>query len=110
LILSGTDTNHDLVANDRPARITRNEGNGPSFAQMDLRFTTVLRSPRPPSKDPESAKREQTDNLELSVDLFNALDRVNPTTFVGVITSPLYGSANAARTPRTAQRSLRYRF
>jgi hypothetical protein len=109
-ILSGTDTNHDLVANDRPAGITRNEGNGPSFAQMDLRFATVLRSPRPPSKDPESAKREQTDNLELSVDLFNALDQVNPTTFVGVITSPLYGSANAARTPRTAQLSLRYRF
>jgi len=40
---------------------------------------TVLRIPRPPSKDPECAKREQTDSLELSVDLFNALNRVNPT-------------------------------
>jgi hypothetical protein len=78
--------------------------------QLDLRFTSVFRVPRPPSKDPESAKREQTDNLELSLDLFNALDRVNPTTFVGVTTSPLFGQANAARTPRTAQLSLRYRF
>ncbi len=109
-ILIGGDTNHDLVANDRPAGITRNQGDGPGFAQLDLRFTTVMRLPRPPSKDPESAKREQIDNLELNVDLFNAFDRVNPTTFVGVITSPLFGRANAARPARTAQLSLRYRF
>jgi len=109
-ILSGADTNHDLVANDRPAGIARNQGDGPGFAQLDLRLTTVLRTPRPPSKDPESTKREQTDNLELNLDLFNALDRVNPTTFVGVVTSPLFGRANAARTPLTAQLSLRYRF
>jgi hypothetical protein len=44
------------------------------------------------------------------VDLFNAFDRVNPSTYVGVMTSPLFGRANTARTPRTAQVSLRYRF
>jgi hypothetical protein len=109
-IVTGADTNHDLLVNDRPSGVTRNLGNGPAFVQLDLRFTSVFRVPRPPSKDPESAKREQTDNLELSLDLFNALDRVNPTTFVGVTTSPLFGQANAARTPRTAQLSLRYRF
>ncbi|OLB61943.1 MAG: hypothetical protein AUI11_07520 [Acidobacteria bacterium 13_2_20CM_2_66_4] len=75
-----------------------------------MRFTTVFRAPRPPSEDPQSAKREQTDNLELTIDLFNAFDRVNPTTYVGVITSPLFGRANIARAPRTAQVSLRYRF
>ena len=109
-ITLGSDTNHDLVVNDRPAGVGRNTGNGPAFAQLDLRFTTVFRAPRPPSEDPQSAKREQTDNLELTIDLFNALDRVNPTTYVGVITSPLFGRANLARTPRTAQVSLRYRF
>ncbi len=109
-IVTGADTNHDLIVNDRPAGMTRNLGNGPSFAQLDLRFTSVFRAPRPPSQDPESAKREQTDNLELIVDVFNALNRVNATTFVGVIMSPLFGQANAARTPRTAQISLRYRF
>jgi hypothetical protein len=109
-ILSGAETNHDLVANDRPAGVGRNQGDGRGFAQPDLRLTTVLRMPRPPSKDPESTKREQTDNLELNVDLFNALNPVNPTTFVGVVTSPLFGRANAARTPLTAQLSLRYRF
>jgi hypothetical protein len=109
-ILVGTDANQDLVSNDRPAGIGRNAGQGPGYAQIDLRFTTVFRMPRPPSKDPESAKREQRDNLELNVDVFNATNRVNPTTFVGVITSPLFGQANTARAPRTAQISLRYRF
>jgi len=70
----------------------------------------VFRAPRPPSQDPESLKREQVDNLELTVDVFNALDRVNASNYVGVITSPLFGRANGARMPRTAQLSLRYRF
>ena len=109
-IVTGSDDNHDLVANDRPAGITRNTGDGPAFAQLDLRLATVFRAPRPPSADPESARREQTDNLELSLDLFNALNRVNTNTFVGVATSPLFGQGNSARTPRTAQLSLRYRF
>jgi hypothetical protein len=39
----------------------------------------VRRASRPSSADPESRKRENTDNLELAVDLFNALDRVNAT-------------------------------
>jgi len=98
------------VSNDRPAGVGRNAGQGPGYAQLDLRFTTVFRMPRPPSKDPESAKREQRDNLELNVDVFNATNHVNPTTFVGVITSPLFGQANTARAARTAQISLRYRF
>ncbi|HKC54977.1 MAG TPA: carboxypeptidase regulatory-like domain-containing protein, partial [Vicinamibacterales bacterium] len=75
-ILTGADTNGDLVTNDRPAGVPRNSGNGPAFAELDLRLTVVFRAPRPPSQDPESLKREQVDNLELTIDLFNALDRV----------------------------------
>jgi hypothetical protein len=58
----------------------------------------------------ELAAGRRTDNLELTIDLFNALDRVNVTGYVGVITSPLFGEPTAARNPRTAQPSLRYRF
>jgi hypothetical protein len=70
----------------------------------------VFRAPRPSSDDPESSKRENTDNLELTIDLFNALDRVNATSYVGAVTSPLFGEPTAARIPLTAQLSLRYRF
>jgi hypothetical protein len=109
-ILTGTDANHDLVAEDRPAGVVRNSGDGPAFAQLDLRFTTVFRAPRPSTADPESSKRENTDNLEFIIDLFNALDRVNASSYVGVVTSPLFGQPTSARIPRTAQLSLRYRF
>ena len=109
-VLTGSDSNHDLVLADRPFGVPRNSGDGPAFAQLDLRFTTVFRAPRPSSADPESLKRENTDNLELTIDLFNALDRINATSYVGVVTSPLFGEATAARIPRTAQLSLRYRF
>ena len=109
-IVTGSDNNHDLVVADRPSGVARNSGDGPAFAQLDLRFTTVFRAPRPSSADPESRKRENTDNLELTIDLFNALDRVNAIGYVGVVTSPLFGEPTAARIPRTAQLSLRYRF
>ena len=109
-ITTGSDDNHDLVANDRPAGVVRNSGTGSGLAQLDVRFTTVFRAPRPPSADPQSAKREQTDNLELNLDVFNALNAVNATTFVGVITSPLFGQPDGARPARSMQLSLRYRF
>ena len=70
---------------------------------MTVATTTSASRPRP-------QQREQVDNLELTVDLFNALDCVNASNYVGVITSPLFGRANSARMPRTAQLSLRYRF
>lgn len=109
-IQTGADDNHDLVVNDRPAGIARNSGAGPAFTQLDLRMTTVFRAPRPPSADPRSRKRERTDNLEMNIDVFNAFNATNAPTYVGVITSPLFGQANAAGMARTAQMSLRYRF
>ena len=109
-LLAGSDANHDLVMTDRPAGVARNSADGPAFAQLDLRFTAVFRAPRPSTADPQSRKRENTDNLELTVDLFNALDRVNAAGYVGVVTSPLFGHATSGRLPRTAQLSMRYRF
>jgi Carboxypeptidase regulatory-like domain/TonB dependent receptor len=109
-IQTGADDNHDLVVNDRPLGVGRNSGDGPAFAQLDLRFTTVFRTPRPPSADPRSTKRERIDNLELNLDVFNAFDRLNAPTYIGIVTSPLFGRANTARMPRTAQLSVRYRF
>ena len=107
---TGTDDNHDLVVNDRPAGVTRNTGDGPDAMKLDLRMTTVFHAPRPPSADPRSLKRERIDNLELNLDIFNVFNRVNAITYIGVVTSPLFGRPNAAGMPRTAQLSLRYRF
>ena len=109
-VTTGSDDNHDLNVNDRPAGVRRNTGMGPGLAQVDLRFTTILRAPRPPSADPESTKRDFLDNLELNLDIFNALNALNANTVVGVITSPLFGRPAAVRAARSMQLSLRYRF
>ena len=109
-ITTGSDDNHDLTVNDRPAGITRNTGKGPGLSQVDLRFTTILRAPRPRSADPESKKREFSDNLELNLDVFNVTSAVNATSVVGVITSPMFGMPAAVRPAQSMQLSLRYRF
>jgi hypothetical protein len=109
-VTTGADDNGDLVVNDRPAGVTRNTGVGPGLTQVDLRFTTILRAPRPPSADPESTKREFADNLELNLDVFNVLNAANANTVVGVMTSPLFGRPSVVRSARSMQLSLRYRF
>jgi hypothetical protein len=109
-ITTGSDDNRDSIVNDRPVGITRNMGRGPGPTQLDLRLTGILRAPRPRSADPESTKREYIDNLDLNLDVFNVLSASNPTSVVGVITSPLFGKPSAVRSPRAMQLSLRYRF
>jgi Carboxypeptidase regulatory-like domain len=109
-ITTGSDDNHDLLGNDRPSGVTRNTGQGPGFAQVDLRVTKLFRMLRPPSADPESRKREYVNNLEMNVDIFNVFNRTNLVSYVGVLSSPFFGRANAASRPRTLQVSARYRF
>jgi hypothetical protein len=109
-ITTGSDDNGDLVGNDRPRGVTRNTGQGPGFAQVDLRVTKLFRLLRPPSADPESAKREYINNFELNVDVFNVFNRTNLVSYIGVLSSPFFGRANAASRPRTLQLSARYRF
>jgi hypothetical protein len=109
-ITTGSDDNGDLVGNDRPRGVTRNTGQGPGFAQVDLRVTKLFRMLRPPSADPESSKREYINNFEMNVDIFNVFNRTNLGSYVGVLSSPYFGRANAASRPRTLQVSARYRF
>jgi carboxypeptidase family protein len=105
-ITTGRDDNGDSVANDRPAGVTRNTGDGPGLAQVDLRVTKLFRAPRlvDRRRDPTS------NNLEFSADFFNLFNRVNFENFIGVQSSPFFGRANGARQARTIQLSTRYKF
>ncbi len=103
-ITSGSDTNHDTLANDRPPGITRNMGRGTGFAQLDLRFSKLFRLPRLLSRD------SSANNAEVNLDVFNALNQANFRNFIGVVGSPLFGEPSAAYPGRTIQLSLRYRF
>ena len=101
-ITTGFDANNDGVANDRPLGVTRNTGDGPMYASVDIRLSKrfVLGTHR----------EHGTRYLEARVDGFNALNQVNATNFIGVLSSPLFGRANSAAPARQIQLSLKASF
>lgn len=105
-VTTGRDGNGDSIVNDRPAGVHRNTGHGPGFAQVDIRLTRQFRAPRLLERNRKSTSR----NIEISIDAFNLLNRVNFSSFHGVLSSPFFGFANAALPPRTIQLSLRYKL
>lgn len=101
-ITTGSDANQDGLANDRPAGVTRNTGNGPMYANVDIRLSKrfVLGSHR----------EHGTKYLEMRIDAFNALNQVNATNYIGVLSSPLFGQANSALPARQIQLSMKTSF
>jgi len=104
-ITTGFDANGDTVANDRPSGVTRNTGEGPGLAQLDLRLTKLVSVWRPFERADRSSE-----SMTINVDFFNVLNRTNDAGFVGVLSSPFFGRAVSAGPPRTVQLSVRYRF
>jgi hypothetical protein len=102
-VTTGFDNNGDTVANDRPAGVTRNSGRGPRTIQLDLRLAKTFNLPRLP-------RGNNRDSFDITVDVFNAINRVNVTNIVGVLSSPFFGRGNSASPARTVQFGLRYRF
>jgi carboxypeptidase family protein len=101
-ITTGFDTNHDGVANDRPAGVGRNTGNGPMYSDVDLRLSRRFVI--------GDAREHGTRYMEVRVDAFNALNQVNPTNYIGVLSSPLFGQANSALPARQLQLSMKASF
>jgi hypothetical protein len=48
--------------------------------------------------------------LEIGLDAFNIFNRVNFQNFIGTLTSPFFGRANAAKPARELQLSARFGF
>jgi hypothetical protein len=99
-ITTGRDDNGDTIANDRPAGVWRNSGRGPGYLNLDFRLSRKYRL----------AKRDKAPTVEWAVDAFNALNHVNYKNFIGTMTSPFFGQANAANPPRQLQVSARFSF
>ncbi|MGE0885459.1 MAG: TonB-dependent receptor [Blastocatellales bacterium] len=105
-VTTGRDDNGDSLANDRPLGLARNTGHATGLAQVDLRVTKLFRVPRLVDR----RKDATSNNLEISLDVFNLFNRMNFDNFIGVQSSPFFGRANAARQARTIQLSTRYKF
>ena len=103
-ITTGSDPTGDTIT--RPLGVTRNTGRGPGTVQLDLRVTKVFSLQRISAGERRRSKR----SLEFSVDAFNAINHTNVTSIIGVVSSPLFGKADAAGPARTIQLSAKYSF
>ncbi|HEY8998045.1 MAG TPA: hypothetical protein VIM60_09105, partial [Edaphobacter sp.] len=101
-ITTGGDNNRDGVTVDRPAGTPRNALHGPSYADLDLNLSRDFYLRRD--------GKHTGPSMTLSVNSFNVLNHLNPTTYVGVITSPFFGQAVAAQPPRRMQLNLQFKF
>jgi hypothetical protein len=107
-ITTGSDDNGDGVANDRPASVTRNTGQGPGFMQTDLRLSKLFsffKGALNEDGDVSSFRK-----MEVSFDAFNLFNHTNLTNIIGQISSPRFGGAASALPARTLQVSVRFNF
>jgi hypothetical protein len=101
-VTTGRDDNHDGLATDRPAGVPRNTLQGPGYADLDLRWSRDFFL--------ATVKKDKGPTITLGFDAFNVLNRVNYVSYIGNLSSPFFGEANAAQPPRRLQVSFRFRF
>ncbi len=102
-LTTGRDDNRDGRALDRPAGASRNGLRGPGAFNLDLRWSRAF-----PFRSPDGSGEPPA--VELAVDAFNVLNRVNPTRLIGNQSSPFFGRPVAAEAPRRLQVSLELKF
>jgi hypothetical protein len=100
-ITTGGDENLDGIVNDRPQGTARNTMPGPSLIDLDLNLSHDF----PLSKNKKEAKV-----LSLSLNSFNVLNHPNYVTYIGALSSPLFGMPVAAQPPRRMQLDVQFKF
>jgi hypothetical protein len=100
-ITTGADDNHDGVINDRPPGIGRNTMHGPGTIGLDLNLSHDF---------PLSKRKKETKVFSVSLNSFNVLNHPNYVTYIGTISSPLFGQPVAAQPPRRMQLNIQFKF
>jgi len=100
-ITTGADDNHDGVINDRPPGIGRNTMHGPGTIGLDLNLSHDF---------PLSSRKKETRVFSVSLNSFNVLNHPNYVTYIGTISSPLFGQPVAAQPPRRMQINVQFKF
>jgi hypothetical protein len=100
-ITTGADDNQDGIINDRPAGVARNTMHGPGTIGLDLNLSHDFAL----SKQKKEAKM-----ISVSLNSFNVLNHPNYVTYIGTISSPLFGKPAAAQPPRRMQLDVQFKF
>jgi hypothetical protein len=100
-IITGSDDNHDGIINDRPPGVVRNAMHGPGQISLDVNLSHDF---------PLSKRKNEARILSVSLNSFNVLNHPNYVTYIGTITSPLFGGPAAALPPRRMQLNVQFKF
>jgi protocatechuate 3,4-dioxygenase beta subunit len=100
-IITGADDNHDGIINDRPPGIGRNTLPGPGTIGLDLNLAHDF---------PLSKKKKESRIISVALNSFNVLNHPNYLTYIGTISSPLFGHPAAAQPPRRMQLDVQFKF
>jgi len=100
-ITTGADNNHDGIINDRPAGVPRNTMHGPGLIGLDLNLSHDF---------PLSKQKKEAKVISVSLNSFNVLNHPNYITYIGTISSPLFGRPVAAQPPRRMQLDVQFKF
>ena len=99
-ITTGDDANNDGVINDRHPGTPRNSLHGPGYVNFDLDLSREFRLSR----------GQEGPRVSASLSSFNVLNHQNDTTYIGVSSSPFFGTAVAAQPSRRMQLSMQLKF
>jgi hypothetical protein len=100
-ITTGADDNHDGIINDRPAGIARNTMAGPGLINLDLNLSHDFAL---------SKQKKEAKVISVTLNSFNVLNHPNYVTYIGTISSPLFGKPAAALPPRRMQLDVQFKF
>jgi hypothetical protein len=95
------DINHDGIVNDRPAGTPRNTMPGPGLINLDLSLSHDFALSR---------KKKEAKVVSVSLGSFIVLNHPNYLTYIGTISSPLFGQPVAAQPPRRMQLDVQFKF
>ncbi len=98
---TGSDPFNTGLFNERPAGVSRNTSEGPSYADLDLRVSRDFFL---------SNKKEKGMVATVAVDAFNVLNTVNYTGYIGDLSSSLFGQAVSSFPARRMQLTARFKF
>jgi hypothetical protein len=128
-ITTGRDNNVDAIYNDRPLGVGRNTLQAQSTLVNDMRVSWTLPSPRPngsvnfqrgpggggggqrgPGPAGRGPNQNQQRRFEMYLSVQNLLNRVNKTSYVGVMTSPYFMQPTSAQAARRVEMGWRFSF
>jgi hypothetical protein len=116
-LTTGRDDNLDTNTTDRPAGIRRNSLTGPSFFEVDLKFSktfNLIREDRNDDTGPVAGGgyfgRRRGVRMTMTAEAQNLLNKVNFDRISGVLTSPFFGQPIRSRDGREVSLSMRFNF